>query len=307
MNTSNPGWGETSKFGLQEIATDEHRERYWAIDAATRPPAPSSHVLLDPLARVMHMAVPSLHQTELTRHTMNAPTETVAMPFDWQFPYPSQRMPVLARNIVATSQPLAAQAGLSMMLKGGNAVDAILATAIALTVMEPTSNGIGSDAFAILWDGNKLHGLNASGRSPAAWTPQRFAGLKEMPRRGWDSVTVPGRSFGLARAVGKVRQAAVRRSVRAGDPLRARRLHGLADHRATVGAADQRIEIATRVRAGIHAERPRAVSRREIRIPRPGEDARSDRKDQGRRVLPRRAGRQDRRAFDSERRRHDAR
>ena len=116
----------------------------------------------------------------------------IEAPFDWQFPYPSQRMPVLARNVVATSQPLAAQAGLRMMLKGGNAVDAILASAIALTVMEPTSNGIGSDAFAILWDGSRLHGLNASGRSPAAWNPQRFAGKREMPRRGWDSVTVPG-------------------------------------------------------------------------------------------------------------------
>ena len=59
------------------------------------------------------------------------------LPFDWQFPYPSQRMPVLARTCVATSQPLAAQAGLRMMLKGGNAVDAIIATAIALTVLEP--------------------------------------------------------------------------------------------------------------------------------------------------------------------------
>ena len=113
-------------------------------------------------------------------------------PFDWQFPYPSQRMPILARNVVATSQPLAAQAGLRMLMKGGSAVDAVLATAIALTVLEPTSNGIGSDAFAILWDGNKLHGLNASGRSPAAWTPERFTGLQEMPMRGWDSVTVPG-------------------------------------------------------------------------------------------------------------------
>jgi gamma-glutamyltranspeptidase/glutathione hydrolase len=113
-------------------------------------------------------------------------------PFDWQFPYPSQRMPVLARNIVATSQPLAAQAGLSMMLKGGNAVDAALATAIALTVLEPTSNGIGSDAFAILWDGKQLHGLNASGRSPAAWNPQRYAGREIMPNTGWDAVTVPG-------------------------------------------------------------------------------------------------------------------
>ena len=113
-------------------------------------------------------------------------------PFDWQFPYPSQRMPVLARNAVATSQPLAAQAGLRMLMKGGSAVDAVLATAISLTVLEPTSNGIGSDAFCILWDGGKLQGLNASGRSPAAWTPDRFKGLKEMPRRGWDSVTVPG-------------------------------------------------------------------------------------------------------------------
>ncbi len=113
-------------------------------------------------------------------------------PFDWQFPYPSQRMPVLARNAVATSQPLAAQAGLRMLMKGGNAVDAILAAAITLTVVEPTSNGIGSDAFCILWDGRKLHGLNASGRSPAAWTPERFKGSSAMPQRGWDSVTVPG-------------------------------------------------------------------------------------------------------------------
>jgi gamma-glutamyltranspeptidase/glutathione hydrolase len=111
---------------------------------------------------------------------------------DFQFPYTSQRMPVLARNTVATSQPLAAQAGLRMLLKGGNAVDAILATAISLTVLEPTSNGIGSDAFCILWDGKKLHGLNASGRSPAGWTPDRFKGAQAMPQRGWDAVTVPG-------------------------------------------------------------------------------------------------------------------
>jgi gamma-glutamyltranspeptidase/glutathione hydrolase len=68
----------------------------------------------------------------------------------------------------------------------------VLATAIALTVLEPTSNGIGSDAFAILWDGKKLRGLNASGRSPAAWTPERFKGAATMPMRGWNAVTVPG-------------------------------------------------------------------------------------------------------------------
>ncbi len=112
--------------------------------------------------------------------------------FTWDFPYASQRMPVLAANVVATSQPLAVQAGVRALQKGGNAVDAILATAIALTVVEPTMNGIGSDAFALVWDGKRLHGLNASGRSPQAWTPERFAGLQSMPRTGWDSVTVPG-------------------------------------------------------------------------------------------------------------------
>ena len=114
------------------------------------------------------------------------------MPLSYEFPYPSQRMPVMAKNVVATSQPLAAQAGLRMLLQGGNAVDAAVAAAAALTVVEPTSNGIGSDAFCILWDGEKLHGLNASGRSPAALTPERFKGRDTVPLRGWDAVTVPG-------------------------------------------------------------------------------------------------------------------
>ncbi|MBI2311593.1 MAG: gamma-glutamyltransferase family protein [Betaproteobacteria bacterium] len=101
-------------------------------------------------------------------------------------------MPVLASNVVATSQPLAAQAGLSMLAQGGNAVDAALAAAIALTVVEPVANGIGGDGFALVWDGAKLHGLNASGRAPKAWNAERFAGLETMPERGWDTVTVPG-------------------------------------------------------------------------------------------------------------------
>ena len=112
--------------------------------------------------------------------------------FDWSFPYASRRAPVLARNVVATSQPLAASAGIEMLRRGGNAVDAALATAIALTVVEPCNNGVGSDAFAIVWDGAKLQGLNASGRSPAAWTAQRFRGRDTMPVQGWDAVTVPG-------------------------------------------------------------------------------------------------------------------
>ncbi len=112
--------------------------------------------------------------------------------FRWDFPYSSRRMPVFARNVVATSQPLAAQAGLQMMARGGNAIDAAIATAIALTIVEPTSNGIGSDSFAQVWDGGQLHGLNASGRAPAAWNLERFAGRDTMPLQGWDSVTVPG-------------------------------------------------------------------------------------------------------------------
>jgi gamma-glutamyltranspeptidase/glutathione hydrolase len=101
-------------------------------------------------------------------------------------------MPILARNIISTSQPLASQAGLRMLLKGGNAVDAAIAAAITLTVVEPTSNGIGSDAFALLWDGKKIAALNASGNSPEAWVPSYFSDYKEMPLIGWDAVTVPG-------------------------------------------------------------------------------------------------------------------
>jgi gamma-glutamyltranspeptidase/glutathione hydrolase len=110
-------------------------------------------------------------------------------------PYPSGRMPVMAsRGMVATSQPLATQAGISMLQRGGNAVDAILATAIALTVVEPTSNGIGSDAFAIVSDGEQLHGLNGSGRAPAEASAEalRAAGHQHLPERGWHPVTVSG-------------------------------------------------------------------------------------------------------------------
>jgi gamma-glutamyltranspeptidase/glutathione hydrolase len=112
--------------------------------------------------------------------------------FSWELPYAWPRKPLLARNAVAASQPLAAQAGLQMLAAGGNAVDAIVAAAATLTLVEPVSNGIGSDAYAIVWDGSALHGLNASGRSPRAWTLDFFAGREAMPQRGWNSVTVPG-------------------------------------------------------------------------------------------------------------------
>ena len=117
--------------------------------------------------------------------------------FDWSGAYASQRSPVFARNVVSTSHPLAAQAGLRMLQAGGNAVDAAIATAAMMTIVEPCSNGLGSDAFCIVWDGNELHGLNASGPAPQAWTPAYFtakygAQAATPPKRGWDSVTVPG-------------------------------------------------------------------------------------------------------------------
>ncbi|MHB8595354.1 MAG: gamma-glutamyltransferase family protein [Ktedonobacteraceae bacterium] len=99
-----------------------------------------------------------------------------------------------AQGVVATSQPLAAQAGLVALKQGGNAVDAALAAAITLTVVEPVSCDVGGDLFALVWDGATLHGLNGSGRAPEMLTVEevRKRGHDEMPERGWLSVTVPG-------------------------------------------------------------------------------------------------------------------
>ena len=113
----------------------------------------------------------------------------------FDLPYTSRRMPVIARRaMVATSQPLAVLAGLNVMERGGNAVDAAIAAAATLTVVEPTSNGIGGDAFALVWDGTKLHGLNGSGRAPAALSLDvaRMASGGSINPQGWLPVTVPG-------------------------------------------------------------------------------------------------------------------
>ena len=129
------------------------------------------------------------------------------MVFNPEQRYISARSPVAADNLVATSQPLATEAGLQALRNGGNALDAALAAAITLTVVEPNNNGLGSDAFALLWDGQQVVGLNASGRAPAAWFLDRFAGRKRMPELGWDSVTVPGVVPKLMGSPGQVRWA----------------------------------------------------------------------------------------------------
>lgn len=125
----------------------------------------------------------------------------------WNTSYPSQRQPVMAANMVATSQPLAAQTGLHILRQGGNAVDAAIATAAVMAVTEPCSNGLGADNFALVWHEGKLHGLNASGRAPKAMTIEHFGGKKLMPTRGWDAVTVPGAVSGwvaLSKKFGKL-------------------------------------------------------------------------------------------------------
>lgn len=114
-----------------------------------------------------------------------------------EYRYPSRREAIFAKNgMVCTSQPLAAQAGLDILKQGGNAVDAAVATAAAMTVLEPTSNGIGGDAFALVWLERKkeLLGLNASGKTPRLINADkvRKSGCKEMPVRGWLPVMVPG-------------------------------------------------------------------------------------------------------------------
>ncbi|MCL2574354.1 MAG: gamma-glutamyltransferase family protein [Defluviitaleaceae bacterium] len=110
-------------------------------------------------------------------------------------PYSGARSVHYAKNgMVATSQPLAAQAGLDIMKQGGNAVDAAIATAACLTVTEPTSNGIGGDAFAIVWMKGLIFGLNSSGSAPRKISIDavKSKGHDVMPKMGWLPVTVPG-------------------------------------------------------------------------------------------------------------------
>jgi len=111
--------------------------------------------------------------------------------------------PVVGRSIVATtfgivaaSQPLAARAGVQILERGGNAIDAAIAANATIGLMEPTGNGIGGDLFVIYYEAKtgKVHGLNSSGWAPSGLTVDFLAakGIKEMPQRGIYSVTVPG-------------------------------------------------------------------------------------------------------------------
>ncbi len=112
-----------------------------------------------------------------------------------KYSYPSTRRVIYSKKgMVCTSQPLAAQAGLDILKMGGNAVDAAIATAACLTVMEPTGNGIGGDAFALVWMKDKLHGMNSTGPAPKLFNREEVIEKygTTMPKYGWTPVTVPG-------------------------------------------------------------------------------------------------------------------
>ncbi len=111
------------------------------------------------------------------------------------YSYPSKRQIVYAKNgMVHSSVPLAAQIGIDTLKKGGNAIDAAISMAAALPLLEPTGNGLGSDCFALIWYDDKLYGINGSGITPKALTPEvvKSAGFTEMPEEGWLSAMVPG-------------------------------------------------------------------------------------------------------------------
>jgi len=118
------------------------------------------------------------------------------MKFDPLFnPYKTQRnVSYGKRGMIASSQPFAAEAGFEMLKKGGNAIDAAVEAAAALTVCEPTSNGVGGDAFAIVWWKGKLYGLNSSGASSSNISIEKLKSLnyKAIPEYGWETVNVPG-------------------------------------------------------------------------------------------------------------------
>lgn len=133
------------------------------------------------------------------------------MKFDTlRYNYQSRRNVVYAKKgMVATGQPLASQAGLDILKEGGNAIDAAIATAAALTVLEPTCNGIGGDNFALVWTDGKLHGMNSSGPAPKAISLEALKdrGITEMPEHGLVPVTVPGAPAGwveLSKRFGKL-------------------------------------------------------------------------------------------------------
>ena len=205
--------------------------------------------------------------------------------------------PVVGRSVVATtfgivaaSQPLAARAGVQILERGGNAIDAAIATNATLGLMEPTGNGLGGDLFIIYYEAKTgtVHGLNSSGWAPSGFDVDFLAakGIKEMPQRGIYSVTVPGVAAGWDAMRTQVRHQAVLGTARAGDLLRRERLPAVGDDRRRVGPLGQDAQRAPEFEEDLSDRRhARAEGRRGVQEPRPCRLASADRGKGPRRLL----------------------
>ena len=179
--TLNPGVG-----GLIALDADGHVVMQYNTDAMICAVASSR------MQRQVFLQIPD------RRYVSADPTRRLPGTFDRPFGWnkQSRSMAVAKHAMAATSHPVATQAALDVLRRGGNAVDAAIAANAMLTVVEPMSCGLGGDLFAMVWDaqGNQLHGLNASGRSPANLTIDEFRkrGLETIPLSGELSWSVPG-------------------------------------------------------------------------------------------------------------------
>jgi gamma-glutamyltranspeptidase / glutathione hydrolase len=212
-----------------------------------------------------------LKQPTSARARARVPPSSRVMSFDWKNPYPTVRTPVFARNVVATSQPLAAQAGLHVLQRGGNAVGCGDRGRRGADADEPCSNGLGptTSRSCGIPATQQLHGLNASGVAPAAWTLDHFrASTATIPpaaraRLGCGDGARRGRR--LVPAAPALRQAALRRRAGAGDRLRRARLRGVGDRCRKSGAG--RPACCKRLPGlgrALPAARPRAARRRAL-------------------------------------------
>ena len=209
-----------------------------------------------------------------------------------------RRSEVMARNgMVATSQPLAAEAGLDVLRRGGNAIDAAVAASAVLSVVEPMNVGPGGDLFAVIYVARerKVYALNASGKAPAAqtlarmkalgyqWDPKNWGPGSGMPGRGILTVTVPGSVWGWDEALRRFGTMTLKETLQPaidyaeqGFPISERIAH---DWRLTRGGdrgARRRAQVLHRARSGLGRhlvyERAAAGRRSDPTQPRPGQD-----------------------------------
>ena len=227
----------------------------------------------------------------------------VSTPFDWSFPYAWPRTPVLASNVVCTSQPLAAQAGLRMLAEGGSAVGR----------GHRHRDHAHCGGTGLQWHrlGRVRHrlGWSATARAECVRTLTRGveAGVLRRQPRSRTRLEFGDRArsgFGMDGTAHQIRKTALREALRACDRLRPRRISGLADGGRAVGRTGSTIQGSTRFRRSLPAGRAGTETRRAVHLSRPGGHAGEDRGNERGGVLSRRAGGKTRGTRDDQRWRH---